>query len=107
MKFKINNREWEIIELSQEKIKEKIKEYDGEVEEKGIYFGSTQTSNQKIYLDKDLCIDQKKQTLMHELMHCYIVCFLFSTKNYDEEDLCNISANSHDLIHEIVEQYFK
>ena len=107
MKFKINNREWEIIELSQEKIKEKIKEYDGEVEEKGIYFGSTQTSNQKIYLDKDLCIDQKRQTLMHELMHCYIVCFLFSTKNYDEEDLCNISANSHDLIHEIVEQYFK
>lgn len=107
MKFKINNREWEIIELSQEKIKEKIKEYDGEVEEKGIYFGSTQTSNQKIYLDKDLCIEQKRQTLMHELMHCYIVCFLFSTKNYDEEDLCNISANSHDIIHEIVEQYFK
>lgn len=107
MKFKINNREWEIIELSQEEIKQKIKEYDGVVEELGIYFGSTQTANQKIYLDKDICIEQKKQTLMHELMHCYIVCFLFSTKSYDEEDLCNISANSHDIIHDIVEKYFK
>ena len=50
---------------------------------------------------------QKEQTLKHELMHCYIGCYLFnSEKEYTEEDLCNISANSHDIIHEIVKQYF-
>ena len=25
----------------------------------------------------------------------------------DEEELCDISANSHDIIHKIVEDYFK
>lgn len=109
MKFKINNREWEIIELSQEEIREKYREYkyDGEPQE-GKYFGITYIDVQKIYIDKDLHEEQKKQTLLHELMHCYIGCYLFaSSKGYSEEDLCNISANSHDIIHEIVGNYFK
>ena len=62
---------------------------------------------QTIYIDKDLHIEQKRQTLMHELMHCYIGNYLYSTKEYTEEDLWNISANSHDIIHKIVEDYFK
>lgn len=109
MKFKMNDREWEIIELSQEEIREKIREYkyDGEPKE-GRYFGLTYLDNSKIYIDKDLCLDQKKQTLKHELMHCYIGCYLFNAeKEYTEEDLCNISSNSHDIIHKIVEDYFK
>lgn len=109
MKFEMNNREWEIIELSQEEIREKIREYkyDGEPKE-GRYFGLTYLDNSKIYIDKDLCLDQKKQTLKHELMHCYIGCYLFNVeKEYTEEDLCNISSNSHDIIHKIVEDYFK
>jgi Zn-dependent peptidase ImmA (M78 family) len=109
MKFEMNDREWEIIELSQEEIREKIREYkyDGEPKE-GRYFGLTYLDNSKIYIDKDLCLDQKKQTLKHELMHCYIGCYLFNVeKEYTEEDLCNISSNSHDIIHKIVEDYFK
>lgn len=109
MKFEMNNREWEVIELSQEEIREKFREYkyDGEPKE-GRYFGLTYLDNSKIYIDKDLCLDQKKQTLKHELMHCYIGCYLFnSEKEYTEEDLCNISSNSHDIIHKIVEDYFK
>ena len=109
MKFKMNDREWEIIELSQEEIREKIREYkyDGEPKE-GRYFGLTYLDNSKIYIDKDLCLGQKKQTLKHELMHCYIGCYLFNfEKEYTEEDLCNISSNSHDIIHKIVEDYFK
>lgn len=108
MKFKMNDREWEIIELSQEEIRERFREYkyDGEPKE-GRYFGLTYLDNSKIYIDKDLCLDQKKQTLKHELMHCYIGCYLFNVeKEYTEEDLCNISANSHDIIHKIVEDYF-
>ena len=109
MKFKMNNREWEIIELSQEEMRNKFKEYkyDGEPQS-GKYFGLTYMDVQKIYIDKDLHIEQKKQTLLHELMHCYIGCYLFYGSNgYNEEDLCNISANSHDIIHEIIKQYFK
>ena len=109
MKFRLNNRSWEIIELSQEEMREKIKEYkyDGEPQS-GKYFGLTYFDKSLIYIDKDLCLDQKKQTLRHELMHCYIGCYLFNNdKEYSEEDLCNISANSHDIIHEICKQFFK
>lgn len=110
MKFKMNNREWEIIELSQEEIRKHIEEYkyDGNPEEKGKYFGQTYYDEQKIYLDKDLHKEQKRQTLMHELMHCYIGSYLATNNNgYTEEYLCDISANSHDIIHKIVEDYFK
>lgn len=107
MKFKMNNREWYIEEVEQQEIRQLIKEYDGVVEDYGKYFGSTQSAIQKIFIDKDLALEQKRQTLMHELLHCYIICYLFSIKDYNEEDLCNISANSHDIIHKIVEDYFK
>lgn len=109
MKFKMNNREWEIRELSQEEIRQHIKDYkyDGEPIEVGKYFGQTYFDEQIIYIDKDLHIEQKRQTLMHELMHCYIGCYLYEFKGFDEENVCNISANSHDIIHEIVERYFK
>ena len=32
---------------------------------------------------------------------------LIYEKEMNEETLCNISANSHDIIHKIVEDYFK
>ncbi len=108
MKFKMNDRTWEIKELSQEEIRKHIIDYkyDGEPGV-GKYYGQTYYDEQTIYIDKDLHIEQKRQTLMHELMHCYIGNYLYSTKEYTEEDLCNISANSHDIIHKIVEDYFK
>lgn len=107
-KFKMNNRDWEIEELSQEEMRQKYKDYkyDGEPQT-GRYFGLTYQDTQKIYLDRDLHIQQKRQTLMHELMHCYIGCYLFDNcEKYSVEDLCNISANSHDIIHNIVNDYF-
>ncbi len=108
MDFNINNRNWKIKEVSQEVMRQTIKDYkyDGEPKE-GKYFGLTYIDKQIIYIDEDLHIEQKKQTLLHELMHCYIGCYLFnSSHGYDEEDLCNISASSHDIIHEIVDKYF-
>lgn len=108
-KFKMNNRDWEILELSQDDIVKHIIEYkyDGEPQ-KGRYFGQTFIDEQRIYIDKDLHPEQKRATLIHELMHCYIGSYLFeNSKEYTEEDLCNISSNSHDIIHSIVDRYFQ
>lgn len=109
MKFKMNDRNWEIKELSQEEIRQHFIDYkyDGNPSEVGKYYGQTYFDEQIIYIDKDLHIEQKRQTLMHELMHCYIGCYLYEFKSFDEENVCNISANSHDIIHKIVENYFK
>lgn len=108
MKFKMNNREWEIKELTQEEIRQHYIDYkyDGEPQS-GKYYGLTYFDEQVIYLDKALHKDQKRQTLMHELGHCYIGSYItHQNKEYDEETVVNLISNSHDIIHEIVEEYF-
>lgn len=104
MKFEMNNREWEIEEASQEEMC-RIENVDQSNELK--FFGLCVYEEQKIYLWDKMCIEQKRQTLMHELMHCYIACYCsFEDMTWNEDLLCNISANSHDIIHEIVKKYF-
>ena len=70
------------------------------------YYGITYCDEQKIYIDEDLPKDRKKATLIHELAHCYIDNYItHCDKQYSEEDVADIVANSYDIIHEIVEQY--
>lgn len=103
MKFEINNRQWEIMQVNGDWLLEQYqKEYD-----EGIFcFGLTKYDKQIIYLNQDMKRDVKKQTLYHELMHCYIWNYVAKGMEINEEALCDISANSHDLIHKIVEDYF-
>lgn len=105
MVFKMNNHEWEIIGLSKKEIKEI---YQEEMQEEVLMvYGLTKYDNHKIYINNELCYDMKRKTLMHELMHCYKEEYVsLELDSIDEETLCNISANSHDIIHEIVEDFF-
>lgn len=61
MKFKMNDRTWKIIELSQEEIKKHKAnyKYDGEPVEVGRSYGETYFDEQTIYIDKDLHKEQK------------------------------------------------
>jgi len=106
MVFKMNNRVWEIIEKPLKKIQEIYKQ---RAEEDPPYlFGLSVIGEHIIYLNNEICDDKKRQTLLHELMHCYKTEYIStSIDKIDEEMLCDISANSHDIIHEIVEEYFK
>ena len=110
--FKMNNRNWQIEETSQEEIKtmqnkrranedENVKSTDTR------YYGITYADTQKIYLDKDLKEDRKRATLIHELTHCYIIEHItHCDKTYDEEMVADIVSNSFDIIREIVDKYF-
>lgn len=103
MKFKINDAEYEIKEVSQEIIKEEDTE-----EEEGYYYGQTRFQRQVILIDKNLSKERKRKTLIHELTHVYIREFLTTREiEPNEEVLCDIHANCHDMIHKIVEDYFK
>ena len=103
MCFEMNNELWKIIEVEQQE----FWEYEKKEQDGGYYQGATHYNKNEIWLDKTLPIDKKKKTLYHELMHCYINTHI---SVYDmpitEELLCDISANSHDIIHEIVDRYF-
>jgi Zn-dependent peptidase ImmA (M78 family) len=113
MKFKINNRTWSIEEKSQSEIKS-IQNQRKANEEENIkslstrYYGITYCDIMQIYIDKDLPVERKKSTLIHELTHCYIDSYItHSEQEYSEEDVADIVSNSYDIIHEIVEMYFE
>ena len=71
------------------------------------YFGRFRPFDQKILLNELLTKEQTKYTLIHELTHCYIWCFMSKFDSFDEEDICNIHMNSHDIINKIVNDYFE
>ena len=113
MKFKMNGIDFEIIEVNQKEYKEYRQKENEELEiekedlKTGCYFGATHTYKDKIYLEKNLPYDRKRKTLIHELTHCYIGEFVtHDDKQYDEEMVADIGANSHDIIHDIITKYF-
>lgn len=112
MKFIMNNREWEILEVSQYNIKSMQNKRRGNRKENikstaTRYYGITYSDIQKIYIDKDLTQDGKRATLIHELVHCYISNYITHLeKEYFEEDVADILSNSFDIINEIVQKYF-
>ena len=113
MKFEINGRTWKIKEVSQKEIKEKEEGYYNKgmgpkPTPEGRYFGITYCDEQLILIEKDLHPDRKRLTLMHELTHCYINCYITHQElEYNEEYVCDVVANSHDIISKIIKKYFK
>ncbi len=101
MKFVMNRSEYTIKEVSQKEF------WDYKVDEQdGYYYGQSHFQTQEVWIDKDLFLEKKIKTLYHELTHVYIKEYL-TTRDIEpnEEVLCDIAANSHDLIHKIVEDY--
>lgn len=101
--FSMNNRTFTIYEVNQND----LMRYKNE--ETGYFYGQSHFKHNEVWLDKDLTNDIKRETLYHELLHCYIVSFITTQdiEHYDEELMCDISARSHNLIHKIVDDYFK
>ena len=103
MRFIMNNLKWEIKEATAEEVKKTFNDNN----ENSYYCGSITHSSQIILINKETTIERQKETLYHELMHCYLYCYITNNiDNLDEETFCDISAKSHDIIHKIVEDYF-
>lgn len=106
MKFKINNEEWEIKEITQEEIRKDYLSHYCKIDDNGRYHGVTWCDTHQIFIDKDLCIDEKKHTLLHELTHCFIYSYIkHYDKGYEEEEVCDIVANSNNIINDIYIKY--
>ena len=103
MYFKMNNNEWEIKEISNAEMNIIISSDNKETFTHGI----TIYRDLIIYINEDT--KDKKKTLYHELTHCFMFEYGHNQheKEFNCEDVCEISACCHDIIHKIVENYFK
>lgn len=98
MKFKINNTEWTIKEVTEAEINNEMKN--------DYTMGVTIYKTQEILLLKDQA--NLIKTLKHELVHVWLYEYGHAQnddKKYDYEDICEIVASSNDFINEVVEQY--
>ena len=101
MRFKINNTEWEIKEISNADMQDKFC-----LDDKFTH-GITIYSENTIYLNKDS--KNMLKTLKHELMHAWLFEYGHNQdeKEFNNEDICEIVACSNDFINEVVEKYRK
>lgn len=103
MKFKMNNHEWKIKEIPNCEMNIICNSNKRETFTHGI----TQYDIMTIYINDDT--RNKRTTLYHELCHCFLYEYGHNqwNKEFNYEDICEIVASSHDIIHKIVEDYFK
>ena len=106
MKFLINNNEWTIIEKDSDVM---LKTYKESVDDRATFaFGLTIFPTHEIWINKDMCIDQRIRTLKHELTHCFIYNYgMYNVPEFNEEMVCDLVASINDFINEIIEQYKK
>lgn len=101
MKFKLNNVKWTITEKTLEELQEIWGNDD-------FFYGQCDYVNNIIYLNKRLCLERKKDTLIHELTHCWTMSSGWGfSGDADRETICNIVACSNYFINDIVKKYFK
>lgn len=104
MKFDMNGRDWFIKEVPQKAFWDDVGKV--QTEEDGSYFGRCFFLKQEIWLDREMSDAQLAKTLYHELVHCYIGCYLtHSMEVYSEDLVCDIAANSHKIIDDIIVSY--
>ena len=101
MEFMVNYDIWKIIEKDGQALLDKYND-----ETTTFVFGVTVYPDHEIWINKDMCKEQKIRTLKHELTHCYIWNFgLYNVPNFTEEMVCDLVASCNDFINQIVEKY--
>lgn len=100
MKFKINNTEWNIKNVDEATINNKMKQNG--------------TLGVTIYKTQEILLLEKQaniiKTLKHELMHVWLYEYGHNQnedKTFTYEDVCEVVASSNDFINEIVQAYLK
>jgi len=102
MEFEINKERWAIIEIDNDK----MNEIEGNEDRNVFIHGTTRYNENAIYINEGT--PSKRRTLIHELTHCFMYMYGHNQeRKYSNEEICEISASSHDIIHKIVEDYFK
>ena len=102
MRFSVNGDSWEIVEKENAEMITKANDLEG------FTHGLTEYAENTVYINKDT--PNLKRTLYHELMHVWMYEYghnQFSGRAWNNEDICEMVAASHNFIHSIAEAYFE
>lgn len=104
MKFILNNDIWKIKEVDSQKL---LQKYNEEFDSDSTFcFGVTLYPKHEIWINNNMCQEQKIKTLKHELTHAYIWEYgLYNAPNFTEEMVCDLVAACSDIIGEIAANY--
>lgn len=101
--FEINNHHWTIIEVSKAEI---IASLTKHTNDSYVYvYGYCLYPTQTIYINSEVCQEQKVSTLQHELTHCWLwnYCHL---DTFTEENVCDVVSGCYKFIDEQSKNYF-
>ena len=100
-RFEINNHEWRIYEVPNNEI---LEEYQKRQPNAYACFGLTFYKEHIIWINEELCSDEKLRTLKHELTHAYIWENAFYNVDFNNEELvCDFVASIYDFINGVLE----
>lgn len=100
--FKIKNHIWKV-EIKEEQYL--LEEYHKKQPDAYACLGLTFYKEHKIWVAKELCEDEKRRTLKHELTHCYIWENGFYNVDFNNEELiCDFVSGIYDFINETLEK---
>lgn len=96
----LNGSIWEIKMISNDEMMSRVNNMEG------FTHGLTEYSQNIIYINEST--PAIKRALYHELLHCWLYEHghnQFEGKRFNNEDLCEISACSHDIIDELAKDF--
>lgn len=100
MRFKANNLTWNIDFVNEDK---SLMNSDN-----GMYFGLTEYQSQQISIRTGLSKEMTRETVIHELVHCFLFSFgVCGFGSLNEEQVCNFVGSHLDKIHDITEKFMK
>ena len=99
MKFIVNKLEWSIKHVNEDKV---LLNHEDET-----FLGLTDYIKQTISIRKGMSEQLTRQTVIHELCHCFLFSFGISTESYDEEQVCNFFGSHADTILDLTDKFMK
>nr|DAY03329.1 MAG TPA: PORTAL PROTEIN [Caudoviricetes sp.] len=100
MRFKANNLSWNIDFVNEDK---SLMNSDN-----GMYFGLTEYKSQQISIRTGLSKEMTRETVIHELVHCFLFSFgVCGFTSLNEEQVCNFVGSHLDKIYDITEKVYE
>lgn len=99
MEFTVNKLNWKMEYIDSENVQVN--------NEDGCFLGVTDFIDQRIIIRKGLTEQMTRQTVIHELCHCFLMSYAVHTSCYDEEQVCNFLGAYIDDILELTNKFMK